>query len=285
MWKSRSIVAISLVSGVIGCGRSGTSVESQPPTAAIAAPAAPSTTEPRLTAEHPHRPGVHGGTIVAIGRDSYHAEVVFERGGVVRLLMLGPDETQILEVDGQELTAFVKPDGASDSTSIEFRPVPQMGDTSGKTSQFVGQLLPELSGKPLELIIPIVRIGTERFRIGFASPSAAHAADAMPEKVVDAEELKLYLEPAGLYTQADIEANGRLTASQRFKGFMSKHDMHPKAGDKICPVTMTKANPECSWIINGMTYDFCCPPCVDEFVKLAKESPERLKSPSEYIKR
>jgi hypothetical protein len=50
-------------------------------------------------------------------------------------------------------------------------------------------------------------------------------------------------------------------------------------------VTFTKANPQCSWVVGGKTFEFCCPPCVDEFVKLAKENPNDVKEPGAYIKR
>ena len=112
----------------------------------------------------------------------------------------------------------------------------------------------------------------------------ASQPESMPDKIVNADEQKLYLTPGGKYTVADIKANGNVTASVKFQGFMSAHDMHPKAGDKICPVTMTKANPKCTWIVDGKAYEFCCPPCVDEFVKLAKETPDEIKEPGEYVK-
>ncbi len=80
-----------------------------------------------------------------------------------------------------------------------------------------------------------------------AHPADAEAADVMPDPVGDDEERNLYLTPAGLYTEADIQANGNVTASQKFKGFKAKHELKPKSGDKICPVTMTKANPKCAW--------------------------------------
>ncbi len=41
--------------------------------------------------EHAHKPGAHGGSIVALGKDSYHAEAVFEKGRKVRLYMLGKE--------------------------------------------------------------------------------------------------------------------------------------------------------------------------------------------------
>ncbi len=109
--------------------------------------------------------------------------------------------------------------------------------------------------------------------------------DAMPAGVDADEERALYLTPGGIYTEADIKANGSVTAGDKFKGQMAKHDMKPKAGDKICPITMTKANPKFTWIIGGKSYEFCCPPCIDEYVLLAKTSPKEVLDPSEYIKK
>ena len=76
-------------------------------------------------------------------------------------------------------------------------------------------------------------------------PLVLHSAEtAMPDKVTDSAEQELYLTPGGIYSEADIEANGRQTASQRFVGFVSAHDMNPAVGALICPITETKANPE-----------------------------------------
>jgi len=240
--------------------------------------------------EHAHVPGAHGGIIVSLGRDSYHVEAVFEKGGLLHLYTLGSDETRIQEVDAQELTGYVKASDSNESVSFAIKPQPQPGDASGKTSLFVAQLPDELAGRNLDVTVPSIRIAGERFRLGFTSAPQAHdeqAEDIMPDKVADEAERELYLTPGGIYTQADIEANGNMTASQRFKGFMAKHDMHPKPGDKICPVTMTKANPTCSWIVGGKKYEFCCPPCVDEFVSWAKneETIKDVKDPEFYVKK
>jgi hypothetical protein len=97
-------------------------------------------------------------------------------------------------------------------------------------------------------------------------------------------ERELYIIPGGRYTQADIEANGPLLPSQRFRGFQARHDFQPKQGDLLCPISRTKANPRCTWIIAGDTYQFCCPPCIDELVRLAKEQPSLLQPPSAYVK-
>ena len=242
-----------------------------------------SKTDAVVEAEHPHKAGSHGGVIVPIGSDSYHAEAVTEKGGDFRLLILGKDESRIQEVDLQTIKAYVKVLGQADSSPIELVASPQDGDGEGKTSQFTGQLPALAIGKPLEVTIPNLRINGERFRIGFSTASVAHEEE-MPAGLPEAEERELYLTPGGKYTEADIDANGRMTASEKFKGIRSSHDMKPKPGERICPVTLTKANPKFTWTIDGKAYEFCCPPCVDEFVKLAKEQPDEVKSPDTYIK-
>ena len=234
--------------------------------------------------EHPHISGAHGGIVIPIGSDSYHAEAVIEKNGVFRLLTLGADETRIQEVDIQLVKAYVKAAGESDATPIDMKAVPQEGDSEGKTSQFVGQLPEAAVGKAIDVTIPNLRISSERFRVGFTTAIVSHDS-GMPAGVTGAEEQKLYFTPGGKYTQADIEANGKLTAAAKFKGFMSKHDMFPKPGDFTCPVTFTKANPKIEWIVDGKKYLFCCPPCVDEFVRWAKVEPDQIKTPEEYIQK
>ncbi len=237
--------------------------------------------------EHEHIPGAHGGVIVALGRDSYHVEPVFDGDGTITLYMLQSDETKVLEIDATTLAAHIKSADMPSSMPFEFQPLPQADDSAGKTSRFVAAIPEAFRGKTTDIVVPSLRIEGERFRLWFSSPEL-HSSNAvehsMPAKVADDSERELYLTPGGLYTAADIEANGNQTASQKFAGFQSAHDMNPQTGDKICPVTQTKANPKCSWIVNGKTYEFCCPPCVDEFVKMAKTSPEKILSPEQYVK-
>jgi hypothetical protein len=108
---------------------------------------------------------------------------------------------------------------------------------------------------------------------------------AMPLPVSEEEERELYLTPGGRYTLADIEANGRAVPSRQYRGFRARHDFRPLPGDVLCPVTRTKANSACTWIVDGREYEFCCPPCIDEFVRLAKERPKDLEPPDTYIQR
>ena len=271
------LVAATLV--FVGCNKNDTTLT---PTTTSSKSAANSPSPPaKSDDEHGHVPSVHGGIVVPIGSDSYHAEAVFEKGGILRLYTLGKNEAVILEVEAQPLNAFVKIVGGMEAESFILSAKPQPGDQSGMTSLFIGHLPKDVAGKNIEVIIPTIRIGNERFRIAFKSAPDG-GEHGMPSKVADDEEKKLYLTPGGKYTAADIKANGNVTASQKFRGAKAEHDLKPKSGDKICPITLTKASPKFTWVIDGKPYEFCCPPCVDEFVALAKEKPAELKPPDEY---
>lgn len=236
--------------------------------------------------EHGHKAGAHGGIMVSLGRDSYHVEAVVESDGTIRLYTLGKDETRVIDVESQSMKGFVKAEGDADSKSIAFEPSPQDGDAENKTSLFVGKLPSELIGRKLDVTIPNIRIAGERFRLGFQSGQESHGdSPEMPDKLAAGAEKELYLTPGGWYTSADIIANGSVTASQKFKGIKSEHDMKPKVGDRLCPISGTKANPKFAWIIDGKSYEFCCPPCVDEFLTSAKSSKDPLPDPGSFIKK
>jgi len=233
--------------------------------------------------EHEHAPGAHGGTIVPLGADSYHAEAMLERDGTLRLFMLGKDESRIQEVEAKAISAFVKQEDGVSVSNIEILPEPQAGDSQGKTSQFVGKIPVELLGRPVRVTIPNLAIAGERFRVAFELKGGDGHEEMGKAVEVDQEEA-LYLTPGGKYTQADIQANGKTIPSVKYKGIRSNHDDNPQPGDKICPISKTKANDQFTWIIDGKSYSFCCPPCIDEFLRSAKEQPDSLKAPETYIK-
>jgi|HubBroStandDraft_6_1064221.scaffolds.fasta_scaffold108672_3 hypothetical protein len=231
---------------------------------------------------HAHLPGEHGGLIVPIGHDRYHAEPVFQADGSLRLYTLGPDESQVLEVERQTVAAYVTKENQFQAVLVELKPAPQRDDAPEKTSVFAGQLPAELQKSAITVVVPSIRIAQTRFRFSFHSGD--EGGSQMPQTVTSSQARDLFLTPKGLYTAADIAANGSTTAAEKYRGFHSTHDFNPKPGDAICPVTHTKANPQCKWIVGGKKYLFCCPPCIDEFVKLAREAPEKIKSPAEYVK-
>lgn len=235
------------------------------------------------TAEHDHPPGPHGGAMVAVGRENrFHVEAVFERGGQVRVYTYGEDESEVYPVEAQPVPATVRKPSDPTEYSVLLSPEPQPGDPPGKASRFTGRLPQELDGGRVELVVPAMTFGGERHWFSVKSEGDWHR-DPMPEKVTAEEERKLYLTPGGKYSEADIKANGSVTASEKFKGFKPEHDAKPKSGERICPVSRSKANPKCTWVIGGAEYLFCCPPCVDEFVRKAKERPEEVKPPESYV--
>lgn len=231
---------------------------------------------------HGHEPGAHGGFIVSVGDDHYHMEALFESDGTLRLYTLNHDQTEVLPVDKQALSAYVRRPRMTRSVAVTLQPEPQRGDPEGTTSLFVGQLPIEFVNSPLVITVPLIEISGKRYHFNFVS-SEEPTGPVMPAKVTDAAERELYLTPGGKYTAADIAANGTTTASLKYQAFHSAHDMNPQAGDRICPITGTKANAQCTWIVDGQRYEFCCPPCIDEFVKRAKTQPEELKKATAYV--
>ena len=116
---------------------------------------------------------------------------------------------------------------------------------------------------------------------------ALYPANALPSsgaKPMSAADRALFLTPGGLYTAADITANGNASAYQKYASVVPTHDAEVKVGDPVCPISETKPNPQLTWVIGGKNYSFCCPPCIAEFVKKAKTQPKSIKAPEAYVK-
>jgi YHS domain-containing protein len=236
--------------------------------------------------DHGHKPGQHGGTIVEIGRDNYHAEAVFAGGGLVRLYVLAKDEAQIQEVDQQKLAAYAKAEGDTQGVEFALEPKPRPDDAKGKTSVFEGTLPESLRDKKVEVTVTAIRIQGGRFRFAFRNFSNAQHGGNMPNAASNDKMKKLFATAKGKYTEADVKANGAgVTPADKYGDDMTNHDAKPKPGDRICPISKTKANPKITWIVGGKTYQFCCTPCINEFVKTAQEKPEKIKEPDEYVKK
>lgn len=237
--------------------------------------------QPRLT-EHDHEKGAHEGIIVSVGHDHHHVEAVFTSDGELKFFTLGQDQTKVVTVPLQELTAYVRVASVMESIPVSLQPSRQPGDPADQTSAFVGRLPEQLIGQQLIVTVPSLRIADQRYRFSFMTAATSHEA-VMPSKIGSQEERDLYLNAGGCYTRQDVLANGSVTASEKYRAFKSAHDFNPRAGDRICPVTRTKANPACTWIVRGREYQFCCPPCIDEFVKRAKATPDEILAPEKYV--
>ena len=158
---------------VVGCGKT------QPPSEKAAEPHKDGDHKGGGTKDesHEHKPGPHGGTIVSLGKDSYHAEAVFEKDGAIRLYTLGKDETTAQAVEVQELVGHVTAAGATDPVQVKFAAQPQQGDAAGKTTLFVAKLPHELQGKKIKITVNNIQVGAERFRIEFANEKGEKGHD------------------------------------------------------------------------------------------------------------
>jgi hypothetical protein len=228
-----------------------------------------------------HEPGPHGGVVFDLGK--YHGEFVLKPGSdEATLYVLDDDEKTPAPIAATQLDVTLK----SPAVTVEFKPQPLPGEPNGKSSRFVGKHEAFAARQSLEATVIGMIDGKPsegRFEADAAgTPHSRHKS--MPKGVGGtAAERELFLTPGGIYTEADIDANGRMLPSRKFAGISWPHDDDLKTGDKLCPVTANKADPRCVWIVNGNSYEFCCTPCLDKFVKWAKTQPDRIKKPEEYI--
>lgn len=229
---------------------------------------------------HEHRRGEAGGMLTSFGQDAYHAEAIVEQDGSLVLLTFGNDITHMQPVPEQSLIGYARSDGALPSHAFVLTAQPLPGDLTGTSSRFEGKLPAEILNGDFSLALTGLRVEQSSYTLRFHvanSRSTPMPAPASPTKAQS-----LYLTSGGLYTEADLVANGQTTAAEKYANFTPRHDPNPVAGDWICPITRTKANTDCAWIIGGETYFFCCPPCIDEFLEQAKASPEAIASPAAY---
>jgi len=133
---------------LVGCNdRSSNGPPSAQTSAARSGPVEPGTGE-----EHAHKPGAHGGNLVSIGQDNYHAEAIFEKGGIVRLYILGRDEAKIQEVEKQRLPAYASDLGEKVATALALKPEQQAGVAAEKNSLFVRRLSGDMLGSAVTLL-------------------------------------------------------------------------------------------------------------------------------------
>lgn len=242
-----------------------------------------------------HGAGPNGGVVFDLGK--HHAEFTVDHAKKeCTVFILSGDEKNIkrMEVVATEftlttketktkvgkvvppMTITLKPVDAKDGKASKF-----VGTDSGlgNVADFSGTVIGEIEGKPSQGEFKEEE-HDEKKAMG-AKDDHGRAVVAVPP----GKEAEVYLKPGGIYTAADIKANGDTTVSAKYKDLKVSHDLKPVAGDRLCPVTLTKANPDLKWVIGGKTYTFCCPPCVEEFVALAKTNPDEVKAPETYIKK
>jgi len=117
------IVAAVLTLGVLGCGKQ----PAELPTAASEAPADPH--------NHPTE-GPHHGSLVELGNDAYHAEVVHDDvAGTVTIHILDSAATNPVAIAATSLLVNMTHDGTPEQ--FELTAAADAGDPEGKASRFV----------------------------------------------------------------------------------------------------------------------------------------------------
>jgi hypothetical protein len=231
---------------------------------------------------HDHPPGPHGGTVVAIDRGNrFHAETIFDAAGVVHLYTFGRELSEPRPVLARTVCAAVRGHGdGPDEHAVMLRPRPQPDDPPGTASRFVGRLPPAAWRPHLRLVVWSLRVEGERFRFEIDAAGAPFDEGSAAKAI--AAEAALYSTPGGKYGADDIRANGGRAAAEKYRGERPAHEDRPAAGDRVCPVSLARADPRFVWVVGGREYLFCCPPCIDEFVAAAKERPDEVKEPEFY---
>jgi YHS domain-containing protein len=230
----------------------------------------------------------HSANILSAG--DCHIEAQLSKEGRLELFIYGQKERQPYPISTLGLDLPMEAEAVipgESGTPIPLKAKPYPSEPAGTSSRFVGQFdrRSEQEQVGLNLTIPL---DDKTYRVQWRPENlvpgqlAAAPDPAMPQAVTSDTAQRLFLTPGGLYTADDVAANGTATATQKYGSQMSMHNAHPKPGDRICPITDTVANPKFSWIIGGKSYQFCCPPCIEEFVKKAKEKPQSIKAPETY---
>jgi hypothetical protein len=118
-------LAIGVASGIVGCNNSS---DYKTPAELKKAP-------PVASHNHDHDHGAkgpHGGGIIELGEEEYHAELVVDHDShAVVLYVLGKDAKTAEAVTATEIT--ITPEG---KTALTLKAAPQAGDAEGKTSKF-----------------------------------------------------------------------------------------------------------------------------------------------------
>src|SRR5262249_5295427 len=141
-------------------------------------------------------------------------------GGVLKLFILGMDETKVASIPEQEVAGLLQAEGDAQGVPIVLQPDRQPGEPPGKPSQFSVNIPEVLRGQGLVPDLRIVMNG-EPYRPRIASvPGSGHGGDGHGAQTAAAadKERELFLTPGGVYTAADIQANGNTTPAEKFKG-------------------------------------------------------------------
>jgi hypothetical protein len=117
------VAALSATLALSGCG--GQSSEYHPVTKGVAVKTPP----------HEHEHGPHGGHLVELGEEEYHAEVVFDpKTAKLTIYLLDSTAKKAAPIDAKKISLKLAIDGKTEA--FEVLPMPDSGDPKGMASRF-----------------------------------------------------------------------------------------------------------------------------------------------------
>ncbi len=226
--------------------------------------------------DHQHEVGPHGGVLIAanVGEPHYHVEFVVDGNGRASIFTYGRDTNEPIEVIANAFVAEITAKTKGTTTTVVFRPHGNIGDRPFRTSWFVGRIPPAFSGKELRINIPMltIRETNAAFAFDFEKGRWPKGSSGSAKTF----ERQALLTPKGdRYTDKDIAANGRVTASEKYGSVQVTHKMNPDPAVTSCPVSLLQADSRLAWIIAGKERQFCCVSCIIDFLDSLDSSPSK----------
>jgi hypothetical protein len=216
--------------------------------------------------------GPHGGPCAEWGKEDYHAEFIVDadKKQVIVYVLDGDAKAAPKNLEASKITEMKVTIKEAEQITLVLKHDPKLSGDKGIAFTAEHPKFAKPAGMKVNIAGHVEGV-----------PYSGDVDYKAPKKDTSA----LYLNPGGIYTAADIKANGNRTAAEKFKGqdWSGAHDDNVKPGDKVCPVTKSKALSECAWTVKGQNYEFCCPPCVDKFINWAHFYSDRIKNANEYV--
>jgi hypothetical protein len=124
MFVVGGVAALSAALALSGCGGQGSEYHAVEKGVAVKAPP-----------PHDHEHGPHGGHLVELGEEEYHAEVVFDpKAAKLTIYILDSTAKKAAPIDSKDVSLKLAIDGKSEA--FKLTAAPDSGDPQGKASRF-----------------------------------------------------------------------------------------------------------------------------------------------------
>ena len=151
---------------------------------------------------------------------------------------------------------------------------PKVSRTLSQAARFIGRIPPSFVGKTLRINIPKLTLGETNVAIAFDFDKKQWAKES--SNTAQAFERQVLLKAKGdRYTEFDIEANGCITASEKYGPVQVTHKMKPDPNTVACPVSKLQADSRLAWVVAGKERHFCCVSCIIDFVDAFEIPPKK----------